>query len=222
MVDEYAELSPTERTTLRRLRQRGSHQRELINAILDEGLVCHVGFEADHGPVVLPMVYARQGDRLYLHGAAGNDMLRHIAAGAPLCVTVTLLDGIVLARSAFHHSMNYRSAVLFGHATKVTDRDELLAASAGLLDHIAPGRAGDARQPNEVELKSTLIVRLPIDEGSAKVRTGGPIDDAEDLHLPVWAGVLPLATVAGAPEPDTEYGVPVSVPGYLQTHRLAR
>jgi uncharacterized protein len=208
-------LPVTSRGTLRRKRERGSHERALINAVLDEGLVCHVGFVADHGPVVLPMTYVRIDDHLYVHGAGGNDMLRHLADGADLCVTVTLLDGLVLARSAFHHSMNYRCVVLFGKAARVTDSAEMLAASAGLVDHIAPGRGLDARAPTAAELRATLIVRIPIDEGSAKVRTGGPIDDPEDLALPVWAGEIPLVMMAGSPVPDAAMNPPLPLPDYL-------
>jgi uncharacterized protein len=208
-------LPVTSRGTLRRKRERGSHERALINAVLDEGLVCHVGFVADHGPVVLPMTYVRIDDHLYVHGAGGNDMLRHLADGADLCVTVTLLDGLVLARSAFHHSMNYRCVVLFGKAARVTDSAEMLAASAGLVDHVAPGRGLDARAPTAAELRATLIVRIPIDEGSAKVRTGGPIDDPEDLALPVWAGEIPLVMMAGSPVPDAAMNPPLPLPDYL-------
>jgi uncharacterized protein len=206
-------LPSTARGTLRRKRERGSHERALINAVLDEGLVCHVGFAAGHGPIVLPMTYVRIDDHLYLHGAGGNDMLRHLAVGADLCVTVTLLDGLVFARSAFHHSMNYRCVVLFAMATPVTDTAELLAASAALLDHLAPGRSADARSPTEAELRATLMVRIPISEGSAKVRTGGPIDDPDDMQLPVWAGEVPLAMVAQSPVPDVNMTEPV--PAYL-------
>jgi uncharacterized protein len=206
-------LPSTARGTLRRKRERGSHERALINAVLDEGLVCHVGFAAGHGPIVLPMTYVRIDDHLYLHGAGGNDMLRHLADGADLCVTVTLLDGLVFARSAFHHSMNYRCVVLFAMATPVTDTAELLAASAALLDHLAPGRSADARSPTEAELRATLMVRIPISEGSAKVRTGGPIADPDDMQLPVWAGEVPLAMVAQSPVPDVNMTEPV--PAYL-------
>ena len=187
----------------------------MINAVLDEGLVCHVGFVGDHGPVVLPMTYVRIDDRLYLHGAAGNDMLRHLADEADVCVTVTLLDGLVLARSAFHHSMNYRCVVLFGKAARVTDHLEMLAVSAGLLDHLAAGRSLDARPPTPAELRSTLIVRIPISEGSAKVRSGGPLDEAEDLALPVWAGEIPISLVARTPIPDAGMTTPMALPSYL-------
>jgi nitroimidazol reductase NimA-like FMN-containing flavoprotein (pyridoxamine 5'-phosphate oxidase superfamily) len=187
----------------------------VINEVLDEALVCHVGFVTEHGPIVLPMTYVRIGDDLYLHGAGGNDMLRHLADGADLCVTVTLLDGLVFARSAFHHSMNYRCVVLFGQAERVTDPAEMLAVSAGLLDHLAPGRSLDARAPSATELRATLIVRVPIFEGSAKVRTGGPIEDPEDLQLPVWAGQLPLALAARSPVPDSQMAEGSEVPTYI-------
>ena len=186
----------------------------LVHAVLDEALVCHVGFVADHGPVVLPMTYARVDDALYLHGAAANDMLRHLADGADLCVTVTLLDGLVFARSAFHHSMNYRCVVLYGRGARVTDVAELRTMAAALLDHLAPGRSADAWPPTDAELRATFVLRLPLAEGSAKVRTGGPIDDAEDIELPVWAGEVPLRLVAQAPVADTQ-GARVALPAYL-------
>src|SRR5207302_5005757 len=160
----------------------------LIHDVLDEGLVCHVGFTGDHGPVVLPMTYVRIDDLLYLHGAAGNDMLRRLARPAEVCVTVTLLDGLVFARSAFHHSMNYRSVVLFGRAERVTDAAEMRTASAALLDHLASGRSQHARPPSDAELRTTLFIRLSIREGSAKVRSGGPLEETGDLELPIWAG----------------------------------
>ena len=201
--DAVATLPTTDRTTLRRKRERGARNAPLVDAVLDEALVCHVGFVAEHGPVVLPMTFVRVGDVVYLHGAAGNDMLRHLADGVDVCVTVTLLDGLVFARSAFHHSMNYRSVVLYGRAVRVTDAKELQTMAAALLDHLAPGRSADARPPTDAELRATLVLRLPVSEGSAKVRTGGPIDDAEDLDLPVWAGEVPLRLVRQAPVPDT-------------------
>jgi nitroimidazol reductase NimA-like FMN-containing flavoprotein (pyridoxamine 5'-phosphate oxidase superfamily) len=216
------ELPPTDRTSLRRKRERGSHDRDLIDAVLDEGMVCHVGFVADHGPVVLPMTYARSGDIVYLHGAAGNDLLRHLASGAAACLTVTLLDGLVLARSAFHHSMNYRSVALFGTATRVTDLDEVRDASAALLDHIAPGRSREARPPTDAEARQTLVLRFPIVEGSAKVRTGGPIDDVEDLDLPVWAGTLPLRIAADPPIADGADPAGPALPDYVSDHVFAR
>ncbi|MGO9876096.1 MAG: pyridoxamine 5'-phosphate oxidase family protein [Acidimicrobiia bacterium] len=187
----------------------------MVNTVLDEALVCHVGFVAEHGPVVLPMTYVRIDDDLYIHGAAGNDMLRHLADGIDVCVTVTLLDGLVFARSAFHHSMNYRSVVLFGRAERVTDSAEMHRVAAGLLDHLAPGRSSDARPPTADEFRTTLILRLPISEGAAKVRTGGPIDERGDLQLPVWAGEVPVSLVAQSPIPDPCSTDPVAVPAYI-------
>ncbi len=208
----------TDRTTLRRRRDRGVHESAVIDAVLDEGLMCHVGFTAGGSPFVVPMAFARVGDDLYLHGAAANRTLRALAAGAEACVTVTLLDGLVLARAAFHHSMNYRSVMLFGRASRVVDEEEQLLASAALLDHMAPGRSADARPPAPAELRSTLILRFPIAEASAKVRTGPPVDDPGDLTLPTWAGVVPVGLVAGTPvdDPDLLAGTPV--PGYAADH----
>ncbi len=180
-------------------------------------MLCHVGFTAGGSTYVVPMVHARVGEHLYLHGAAANRTLRALADGAQACVTVTLLDGLVLARSAFHHSVNYRCVMVFGHAERVVDEHEQVQASMALLDHMAPGRSGDARPPTPIELRATLIVRIAIDEASAKVRTGPPIDDAEDTVLPVWAGVLPLTLVAGTPVPDPLLPAGTVVPDYL-TH----
>jgi nitroimidazol reductase NimA-like FMN-containing flavoprotein (pyridoxamine 5'-phosphate oxidase superfamily) len=194
---------PSVRTAVRRRAQRGRYERELVHAVLDEALVCHVGFETEHGPVVLPTMHARVDDTLYLHGAVGNAMLRALATGAPVCVTVTLLDGLVLARSAFHHSMNYRSVVVFGTATAVDDRDAKLAALEALIERIHPGRWQEARPPTDAELRQTLVVSVPLDEASAKVRSGPPIDDADDYALDVWAGEIPLETrrLEGVPDP---------------------
>jgi hypothetical protein len=169
--------------------------------VLDEGLVCHLGFVDDGQPYAIPTAYARLSDHLYVHGATASRMLR-AAAGAAVCVTVTLVDGLVLARSAFHHSMNYRSVVVLGTAVEVTDEAERLAAMRGLLDRIAPGRWDEIRPPSRQELRATTVLRLPIDQASAKVRTGPPIDDEPDYALPCWAGVIPLALTAGAPIPD--------------------
>jgi nitroimidazol reductase NimA-like FMN-containing flavoprotein (pyridoxamine 5'-phosphate oxidase superfamily) len=188
---------------VRRKAERGRYDREVVDAILDEALLCHVGFAVDGRPWVIPTTFARVGDHVYLHGAVGNSALRTLAAGAEACVTVTLLDGLVLARSAFHHSMNYRSLVLFGQAEEVTDGDEKRAALLAIVDHMVEGRSGASRPPTAEELRATLVVRLAIDEGSAKVRTGGPVDDPEDLALPHWAGVIPLSVVRGEPVPDT-------------------
>lgn len=195
------DLLRTPRSKVRRLADRGRFDRATVNEVLDEAYIAHVGFVVDGEPRVLPMTYGRDGDVLYLHGAAGNAMLR-ASADAEVCVTVTLLDGLVLARSAFHHSMNYRSVVLFGTATKVTDDVEKRHAFDVIVDHVVPGRSAVARPSNDSELRATLVLRLPIQEGSAKVRTGGPIDDPEDMGLPVWAGVVPLRLTPGEPEQD--------------------
>jgi uncharacterized protein len=195
------ELTPTDRTRVRRLAARGRFDLATVHAVLDEAFVAHVGFLLDGQPRVLPMTFGRDGDVLYLHGAVGNAMLR-ASAGAEVCVTVTLLDGLVLARSAFHHSMNYRSVVLLGRATKVDDPDEKRRAFDVIVDHTVAGRSAVARPANASELRQTLVLRLAIEEGSAKVRTGGPIDDEADLDLPVWAGVIPLRLVPGPPEQD--------------------
>ena len=200
------ELMSTDRTRLRRLRQRGDFDRSTVNAIIDEAYIAHVGVVVDGQPRVLPMTYGRDGEVLFLHGAAANALLG-AAAGAEVCVTITLLDGLVLARSAFHHSMNYRCVVLLGVARKVDDEAEKERAFDAIVEHVLPGRSAVARPSNASELRSTLILRLPIEEGSAKVRTGGPVDDAEDMDLPVWAGVVPLRTVPGAPEQDPAQSV---------------
>ena len=203
------DLTRTDRTMLRRKKERGSYDRALVNEILDEGLLCHVGFSVDGFTFVLPMAYARVGDALYLHGATGNRMLRHLAQGAEVCVTVTLLDGLVLARSAFHHSMNYRSVVLFGTTERVVDDDDKRLVSNALLEHLVPGRSAAARPASDEELRSVLMVRMPIAEGSAKVRAGGPIDEPEDLGGPFWAGHVPLSIVTG--EAVADDGIPPGV-----------
>jgi hypothetical protein len=209
-------IAPTDRTKVRRLPQRGAYDRTVIDAIVDEALTCHVGFAIDGRPWVIPTIHARLGDDLYLHGAVANHMLRSLADGIEACVTITLIDGLVLARSAFHHSMNYRSVMIFGRAVPVDDPGEKAAALHGFVEHVVPGRMADARPPNASELRTTLVLRLPLSEASAKVRTGGPVDDAEDLGLPIWAGQLPLTTAYGTPraEPGVERAVPTYVSGY--------
>ena len=195
-------IEPTPRTTVRRLRERGDYDRDTVNSILDEGFICHAACAVDGTVWMIPTAYGRDGDRLLLHGAAANHVLKAAAAGAELTVTVTLIDGLVLARSTFHHSINYRSVVIFGAATDITDPDEKAAALELLVDHMLPGRSAEARPPTPIELQKTRVVSLPISEASAKLRAGGPSDDEEDLALPVWAGVLPMRMAAGAPVAD--------------------
>ena len=202
----------TERTTVKRLAKRGVYDREVVYSILDEALICHAGFVVDGSPVVIPTIHWRQDDTLYFHGSAASRMLRSLREGVEACVTVTILDGLVIARSAFHHSMNYRSAVIFGTAREVTDREEKLAALDALVEHVLAGRSPEVRPPNEKELRQTMVLALPIDEASAKVRTGGPIDDDEDYELPIWAGVVPVTLAYGAPVDDGRVGVGVDVP----------
>ena len=187
---------------MRRLPSRGAYDTETIYAILDEALICHVGFAIDGQPFVIPTIHWRDGDTLYFHGSAASRMLRTLRGGVDACVTVTLLDGLVMARSAFHHSMNYRSVVVFGKAREVADRDEKLRALERLVEHIAPGRSAEVRGPSESELRQTLVLALPLHEASAKIRTGPPVDDADDYKLPVWAGVVPMALVKGEPVED--------------------
>lgn len=204
-------LIPTDRTKVRRLPDRARFDRAIVDEVLDEAYLAHVGFAMDGEPRVLPMTYGRDGDVVYLHGAVGNAMLR-ASTDAEVCVTVTLLDGLVLARSAFHHSMNYRSVVLLGRATKVEDDAEKRRAFDAIVEHVLPGRSAVARPTNDAELRKTLVLRLDIIEGSAKVRTGGPIDDAEDMDLPVWAGVVPLRLAAGEAAQDPAQTEPVPTP----------
>ena len=191
-----------ERTQLRRRAQRGSHDRGVIEAILAEALICHVAFTADHGPMVLPTTHVRVGDLLYIHGSAVNAMMTNLATGIDACVAVTLLDALVLARTAFHHSVNYRSVVVFGRGRRVDDNAEKLAALAALIDKVVPERSTACRAPNAKELAATQLIALPITEASAKIRTGPPVpDDGEDATLPFWAGVIPLVTTRGTPIP---------------------
>ena len=210
------QIAPTDRTRHRRLPDRGSFERDVVHGIIDEALSCHVGFAVDGRPWVIPTIHARLDDRLYLHGALANHMLRTLGSGVEACVTMTLIDGLVLARSAFHHSMNYRSVVVFGYATVVEDDAEKIAALDALVEHVVPGRSADARPPTPSELRRTLVLRLPITEASAKVRTGGPVDDEEDLTLPIWAGVVPCALTFAAPEPVAD--VLVGAPAYATNY----
>jgi uncharacterized protein len=197
-----ADLEPTPRTTLRRLPARGHFDRATVNAILDEALVCHVGFVSEGQPFVIPTIHARAGDQVFVHGSAASRMLKTLEGGVSVCLTATLVDGLVLARSAFHHSMNYRSVVVLGDAQAVTDDGEKWDALHAIVEHVAPGRWREVREPSAKELAGTLVLRLPIEEASAKVRTGPPLDDEEDYALECWAGVLPLRLSPGAPLPD--------------------
>jgi nitroimidazol reductase NimA-like FMN-containing flavoprotein (pyridoxamine 5'-phosphate oxidase superfamily) len=203
------------RTTVRRLPQRGSNERAVVDSILDEALVCHVGFSTPEGPVVLPTLFVRAADEIALHGAPANAMLRSSAGGGSICCTVTLVDALVMARSAFHHSVNYRSAVVFGRCREVTDPDEKLALMTALVDKVVPGRASEAREPNAKELRATQVVVMTIDDASAKIRTGPPADDEEDYELPVWAGELPLAAAPGRPVPDERLVRGVRAPRFV-------
>ena len=213
-----SDFKPSERTQVKRLPKRGKYERETVFAILDEGFVCHVGFTVDGQPYVIPTNYGRSGDTLYLHGSAASRMLRTLSEGVPVSVTVTHVDGLVLARSAFHHSVNYRSVVILGTARLVTDPAEKMEALRVFTEHVMKGRWDDVRRPTEQELKATTVLALPLEEVSAKVRTGGPIDDEEDYALPVWAGVLPLATVAKEPLPDPQRKKDAPVPDYLKNY----
>ncbi len=213
-------MPASDRVRLRRKRDRGSHDRATIDAILDEALIAHVGVvEPDGQPIVTPTLHARSGDVVYCHGSAASRTLRALAAGAPACLTVSLIDGLVLARSAMHHSANYRSAMLLGRARSVQDEAEKLAAAEAIVEHIVPGRWCEVRPPTANELKATAIVALPIDEASAKVRSGPPLDDEQDYALGAWAGVLPLRTRPGAPEADPRLAGGIGLPEYVRAYR---
>jgi len=210
--------TPTERTTVRRLPDRGRYDAETIYKILDEAFVCHVGFVVDGQPYVIPTNYVRVDDKLYLHGSSASRMLRSLSGGISVCVTVTLVDGLVLARSAFHHSVNYRSVVALGKATPVEDPAEKMRALELFTNHIVRGRWDDVRQPTAQELKATSVLVLPLTEVSAKVRTGPPKDDEEDYALPIWAGVLPLPVVAAAPVPDPRLNASIEPPPAIRSY----
>jgi nitroimidazol reductase NimA-like FMN-containing flavoprotein (pyridoxamine 5'-phosphate oxidase superfamily) len=208
--------NPTPRTRVVREPQRAVYDRDAVNQILDEAFLCHIGFVADNQPYVIPTSYGRDGNILFVHGSAASRMLRNLNEGLPVCITVTLLDGLVLARSVFNHSMNYRSVVILGTATLVDDPAEKLTALRALSEHIIPHRWDDSRQPNEKELKATSVLKIPIEEFSAKVRVGPPIDDEEDYSFPTWAGVIPLDTTVGTPIRDDRCHQ--EVPDYLKNY----
>jgi nitroimidazol reductase NimA-like FMN-containing flavoprotein (pyridoxamine 5'-phosphate oxidase superfamily) len=210
-TDRY---QPTQRTSLRRLPERARYDAETVHSILDEGFICHVAFVVDGQPYALPTGYARIGETLYLHGSTGSRL--GLRPGMDVCVTVTLLDGIVLARSAFHHSFQYRSVMVLGRTELVTDPSEKDAALEALVEHFLPGRSADARAGTRREVASTAVLAVPLEEVSAKVRTGDPKDDEDDYALPVWAGILPLAIVPGDPVPDSRLGPGIAVPAYVK------
>jgi len=214
--------APTARTRVVREPQRAVYDRDTVYQILDEGFICHVGFAVEGQPYVIPTSYARKNDLLYVHGSAASRMLRHAGSGVPVCVTVTLLDGLVLARSIFNHSMNYRSVVVLGTAISIEDREEKLAALHALSEHILPGRWKDARRPNEQELKATAVLQLPIEEFSAKVRQGPVIDDDEDYNFPTWAGVIPLSMVSHPPLDDSRLLEGITAPEYAKKYSRKR
>ena len=208
---------------VKRLPKRAAYDKESVYEVVDAALICHVGMVVEGGrPVVIPTIHARQGDNILLHGASTSRMLNHVGAGHNICITITHLDGLVLARSVFHHSMNYRSAVLYGSGRLLTDPDEKMAALEIFTEKLIPGRWDDARQPNATEAKATHIVSVPIDMASAKVRVGPPGDDDEDMALDVWAGVLPMRTVFGEPEADGLLKEGIEVPNYIKAYAASK
>jgi nitroimidazol reductase NimA-like FMN-containing flavoprotein (pyridoxamine 5'-phosphate oxidase superfamily) len=218
-VGAASEYPEGERSQLKRIPERGSRDRAAIHSILDEGMICHVGISTDRGPVVIPTIYARLGDRLYLHGSPASRLLRDLSKGVPVCVTVTHVDALVLARSAFHHSMNYRSAVIFGTATDVKDPEEKRRALAAVVEHVVPGRSEESRAPNDFEFQYTRVLAVEIEEATAKVRTGPPHDDAEDLGLPHWAGLIPVRTSYGPAEPAADLAANIEPPAHVTEYR---
>lgn len=213
---------PTARTKLKRLPKRGNFERETIYKILDEAFVCHVGFIVNHQPFVIPTSYARIGDRLVIHGSAASRMMRNLSDGIDVCVTVTLIDGLVLARSAFHHSVNYRSVVVFGKAKIIEDESEKYEALKAFTEHIVPDRWAEIRPPTKNELKGTTVLSLPLTEASAKIRTGNPVDDEEDYALDVWAGVLPLSLTTAEPIADERLKSGIKAPSYVLNYSRKR
>ncbi|MBW4599884.1 MAG: pyridoxamine 5'-phosphate oxidase family protein [Calothrix sp. FI2-JRJ7] len=215
-------LIPTQRSQVKRLPQRADYELQTIYNILDEGLICYVGFVVNNQPFVIPTAYGRINDKLYIHGSPASRMLRSLVGAIEVCVTVTLLDGLVLARSAFHHSMNYRSVVIFGKAEIVGAESEKLEALQAFTEHVVPGRWDEVRQPTRQELQGTLVLSLPITEASAKIRTGAPNDDEADYNLPVWAGVLPLQLVAGNAIADSRLQSGIEIPAHVKNYSRVR
>ena len=216
------QYNKTEKNRIRRLPQRGHYDRETIYQILDEALICHVGFVQDNQPYVIPINFARVEDTIVLHGAKASRLLKHIEAGHPVCVEATIVDGLVLARSVFHHSVNYRSVVLFGRGRLIADEEEKLAALEAVTEHLIPGRWKEARLPSQKELNATSVVSIQIDEASAKVRVGPPVDEEEDYTLPVWAGILPLQELPLAPVRDALQPETVPMPVYVEHYSRKR
>lgn len=212
-------IEQTERTKIKRLPKRGTFDRETIYKILDEAFICHIGFAVENQPFVIPTAYGRKDDLLYIHGSAASRMMRNLAEGIDVCVTVTLVDGLVLARSAFHHSINYRSVIIFGNAGIVTEEAEKAEALKIFTEHLIPQRWDEIRLPDSKELKATTVLRLPITEASAKIRTGNPVDDEADYDLNVWAGVIPLTPTAGKPLADERLKKGISAPGYALNYK---
>jgi uncharacterized protein len=216
---ESASQPPSERTTIKRMAHRAVYDRHIINAILDEGLLCHLGFTLDSQPYVLPTIYARDGERILIHGSAASRMLRSMRSGIPACATVTLVDGLVLARSAYHHSMNYRSVVILGIATEICERSDKVAAMRTIVNHIVPGRWDNVRGPTEAEIRATMVLWLPLNEASAKVRSGPPLDDETDYTLATWAGIVPLSLDAHPPENDPRLPTGIETPSNVRCYR---
>ncbi len=209
------DFTRTDRNRIKRLPKRGQYDRQTIYRILDEALICHVGFVENRQPYVIPINFARMDDRIVLHGAKASRLLKHVEAGHPICVEATIVDGLVLARSVFHHSVNYRSAILFGKGCLIQDEQEKLAALQAVTEHLIPGRWHEARLPNRKELNATSVVSIKIEEASAKVRVGPPVDEEEDYALPVWAGILPLQEMPLAPIRDELQAEEVALPDYI-------
>jgi nitroimidazol reductase NimA-like FMN-containing flavoprotein (pyridoxamine 5'-phosphate oxidase superfamily) len=223
MTEQTEQFAPTARTRVKRLPERARYDVDVVNGVLDEALICHIGFVGDGHPVVIPTIHARAGDRLYLHGSPASRMLRALKGAVEVCVTVTVVDALVFARSAFHHSMNYRSVVVFGAASEVVDPAEKRCAFRALVDHVAPGRWDDVRQPTDREMRATLVLALPLTEVSAKVRTGPALDEEADYDLPVWAGELPLRIAPGEPVADARLAPDRAVPAHVTGwHRPSR
>lgn len=221
MTDTVLEQSnslQSPRTTVKRLAKRGDYDRDTINAILDEALICHLGFVVDGAPVVIPTIHTRIGETLYFHGSGASRMLRSLREGVDACVTVTILDGLVMARSAFHHSMNYRSVVVLGKGREVVEREEKIQVLEALVEHVCRGRVRDVRPPSEAELKQTLVIALPLVEASAKIRTGPAVDDEDDYALPIWAGVIPLSLTPSEPVDDERLVAGLSAPEYARNY----